>query len=345
MPPRAASPLPGLQTVLAHLLQALQTLFLGPASGLSFESLACALAIAAAVLIVRRRRRGRRVRARVLLRALLPRRLLTSASGKADVGLACFNVFLAGALFAGALVSAHQVAVATQGGLKAVLGAAQPAPLPRWLGSGLMTLGLFLAFELAYWVNHAMSHKIPFLWEFHRVHHTAEQLSPLTNFRVHPVDSLLYLNTSALFTGVVGGALKYALGRAVAQVSIAGDNLFLFLALFLLIHLQHSHVWIAARGVLGRIVLSPAHHQLHHSTNPAHFNKNFGGCLSLWDWLFGTLLIPSRERERLSFGVEAKGERPHSLVGVAVTPFVRAWASLRPAPAAAQVPPGEEAVA
>ena len=42
------------------------------------------------------------------------------------------------------------------------------------------------------------------------------------------------------------------------------------------VRLQHSHMWIAFRGVLGRIIVSPAHHQVHHSANPKHFNKNFG---------------------------------------------------------------------
>ena len=55
------------------------------------------------------------------------------------------------------------------------------------------------------------------------------------------------------------------------------------------VHLQHSHMWIAFRGMLGRIFVSPAHHQVHHSDNPKHFDKNFGSCLALWDWMFGTL--------------------------------------------------------
>jgi sterol desaturase/sphingolipid hydroxylase (fatty acid hydroxylase superfamily) len=54
--------------------------------------------------------------------------------------------------------------------------------------------------------------------------------------------------------------------------------------------------------VLGRIVVSPAHHQVHHSANPKHFNKNFGSCLALWDWMFGTPYMPEKTREPLTFG-------------------------------------------
>ena len=46
------------------------------------------------------------------------------------------------------------------------------------------------------------------LWDFHKVHHTAEVLSPLTNFRMHPVDSVVFGNILAIFLGVTGGVLS-----------------------------------------------------------------------------------------------------------------------------------------
>ena len=65
--------------------------------------------------------------------------------------------------------------------------------------------------------------------------------------------------------------------------------------IYVYVHLQHSQVWIAFTGWLGRLFMSPAHHQIHHSSNPAHFNKNLGSCLALWDWMFGTLHVPSAD--------------------------------------------------
>jgi sterol desaturase/sphingolipid hydroxylase (fatty acid hydroxylase superfamily) len=43
-------------------------------------------------------------------------------------------------------------------------------------------------------------------------------------------------------------------------------------------HLQHSQIWTTFTGVLGRIFVNPAHHQIHHSDNPKHYN---GSCLAL----------------------------------------------------------------
>jgi sterol desaturase/sphingolipid hydroxylase (fatty acid hydroxylase superfamily) len=86
---------------------------------------------------------------------------------------------------------------------------------------------------------------------------------------------------------------------------------------------------LATTGVLGRVILSPAHHQIHHSDNPIHFDKNFGSCLSVWDWLFGTLWMPERKRERLNFGIETRARSHHTAIGGLVTPFVCAWERLR----------------
>jgi sterol desaturase/sphingolipid hydroxylase (fatty acid hydroxylase superfamily) len=303
--------------------QTLGDLFLRPGSSISLASLACAFAIATAYVALKRYRRGRSTSPRLVLRALLPRRFLASASGRADIGFFAFNTFAAGVLFGWAIVSTHAVSVFVHDGLTRLIGDSRPPPTSPWVASLEMTVVLFLAYELGYWVDHYLKHRIPALWEFHRVHHTAEHLSPLTNFRVHPVDSILFLNSLALFIGAAHGAMTWGMGAPAQAVLLSGTNVLTLAFLFLLVHLQHSHIWIATRGVLGRLIQSPAHHQLHHSTNPAHFNTNFGGSLALFDWLFGTLLIPTAVPQRLTFGVEAAGERPHSMEGVVVTPFLR----------------------
>ena len=104
----------------------------------------------------------------------------------------------------------------------------------------IVTVFLFLAYELGYWVDHYLSHRIPVLWEFHKVHHTAEVLSPLTNFRMHPVDSVVFANILAIVLGVTGGVLAYLqLGR---PFEVGGTNLILVVFYFVTVHLQHSHV-------------------------------------------------------------------------------------------------------
>ena len=285
----------------------------------------------------------KQIKLKVLLRAIFPRRLLRSASSKADVGFFLFNSFLATALFGWAILSYHLVSTTANEALASAFGARQPTSLSEIHAAGILTVALFLAYELGYWLDHYLSHKIPILWEFHKVHHSAEVLSPLTNFRVHPVDTLVFYNILALIMGGTGGLVHYWLGTATPHFTIANSNVLTLVFFFLIGHLQHSHFWIAFTGLWGRLFLSPAHHQIHHSTNPIHFDKNLGSCLGVWDWLFGTLYVPGKTREKLSFGVEPKSQHAHTVTGGLITPLYNAFSHikplLQPRRAAAPTPP------
>jgi sterol desaturase/sphingolipid hydroxylase (fatty acid hydroxylase superfamily) len=301
-------------------------LFLSPGSTFSVASLMSALVIAVASLAWMRIRRRRAVKVRTLMRALFPRRLLRSASTRADLAMFLFNTFAAGALIGWTVVSAGQISRAAAELLASALGQGPRITMAAGASRTLATIALFLAYELAYWLDHFLSHKVPALWEFHKVHHTAEVLSPLTVFRVHPVDSLVFANIGAVVLGLTAGVLQYVLGGTASPFALSGANLILVAFIFLTIHLQHSHIWISFTGLWGRILMSPAHHQIHHSADPRHFNRNFGSCLSVWDWVFGTLHQPDRRREALTFGAEVREgtASPHSITGVLITPFAEA---------------------
>ena len=271
------------------------------------------------------RGRGRAVRARTLIRALMPRRILRSRSGRLDIAGFLFSILIAGAALGWALVSAEWWAALTQHGL-ANLPAASPH-LPRLVAAALMTVAMFLAYELAYWINHWLSHRIPWLWAFHKVHHTAESLSLLTNFRVHPVDTIIFYNMVSALAGTTAGILHHVFGPDMAEISVSGTNLFVFLSSIVLNYLQHSHLWMPTTGFWGRLILSPAHHQLHHSTDPAHHNHNLGSTIGLFDWAFGTLLLPTPKRQALRFGVDGLDYDPHCFKGALLVPFADALRS------------------
>jgi sterol desaturase/sphingolipid hydroxylase (fatty acid hydroxylase superfamily) len=295
----------------------------------SFASLFSALCVATLFLGLKHRGRSKPLRLRVLLRALFPHRLRRSRSSRADVGYFVFNVFVVGLLFGWAVVSYQFVNGATHQLLTATFGASGPTRLSGPQAACVMTLVLFVAYELGYWIDHWLSHNVPFLWEFHKVHHTAEVLSPLTNFRVHPVDTIVFNNVLALVMGPAGGLASYLMGESVQPITIADSNVIVLAFFFLIGHLQHTHFWIAFTGIWGRIILSPAHHQIHHSTDPAHFNRNLGSFLAIWDWMFGTLYMPSKARQKLDFGVEPKRSEAHTLSEGLVAPVYRSLAHLK----------------
>jgi sterol desaturase/sphingolipid hydroxylase (fatty acid hydroxylase superfamily) len=307
----------------------LKRLFFSLGSHFSLTSLLAALIVAALFFAWQRYRRGRRIRLRTLARALFPRRIMTHRSNQADIFYLFFNVFMFSILFGWAILSYQFISNGLIAGMVAVFGPMTPSALSPYVTRAVITVMLFLAYELGYWFNHWLSHKVPLLWEFHKVHHSAEVLTPLTNFRVHPVYGWIFANILAFSTAVANGFGHYMFGDAPHQYALADTNIILVLFIHAYVHLQHSHMWISFRGVLGRILVSPAHHQVHHSVDPKHFNKNFGSCLALWDWMFGTLYIPTKEREPLVFGVPDHANA-HTVTGELVEPFVNAAGHFKP---------------
>ncbi len=297
-------------------------------SQFSLTSLGCAFVIALGALALQRRRRGRHIRLRALMRALFPRRIIRSPSTLADVGYFLFNIFVYAGIFGMAAVSYQFLTNAVLGGMVFAFGKPTPSALPELVSRSIMTLLLFLAYEFGYWLDHFLKHRIPVLWELHKVHHTAEVLTPLTSFRMHPFDTWIFGNILAVTAAITNGVAAYMFGDTAYQYALSGTNIILVAFIHVYIHLQHTHLWISFRGWLGRIFISPAHHQVHHSTNPIHFNKNLGSCLAVWDWLFGTLHIPDKQREKLTFGVEPGYADAHTITGEFLSPIGRAFAAL-----------------
>jgi sterol desaturase/sphingolipid hydroxylase (fatty acid hydroxylase superfamily) len=299
----------------------------------SLSSLLCALIVSFLFLMWRRYRRGRRIRLRTILRALFPRHVVRSQSNVADIGYMLFYVFAFAAVLGWAVLSYQFLTNAIIDALVALFGRPDRSGLPEWVSRSAVTLILFLAYEFGYWINHYLSHRIPFLWEFHKVHHAATVLTPITVFRVHPVYMAIFLNILAITAAVATGAANYMFGNTAYQYAISETNIILVIFIHAWGHLQHSQVWISFTGVVGRILLSPAHHQVHHSANPVHFNKNLGSVLAVWDWAFGTLHVPKKEGEKVSFGVEPDRPDAHTIRGELLAPFSLAFrpifASLR----------------
>ncbi|WP_457797574.1 sterol desaturase family protein [Methylocystis sp. S23] len=190
------------------------------------------------------------------------------------------------------VVSSNTVSKAVHSMLAGAFGAIEPFDCGDLAMKLISTVVLFLAYEIGYWVDHYLKHRVSFLWELHKLHHTADVLTPLTNFRNHPLDNIVFGYMLALFIGAASGLLEWLFGRNVEMFSVNGKNIIFICFLWTIGHLQHSQFWIPFSGMWGRVILSPAHHQIHHSCDPKHFNRNLGSVLAVWDWMFGTLEIP-----------------------------------------------------
>ncbi len=186
----------------------------------------------------------------------------------------------------------------------------------------LYGLGVFLVRDFKhYWVHRAFHSR--WLWEFHKVHHSAPVMVPVTASRIHFVEKIVERLASVVCIGLYAGIFWYLCGGEISRYTLFGVTYLVFIFNALAANLRHSHVWLSFGPVVERVLNSPAQHQIHHSDAPRHFNKNFGTNLSIWDWMFGTLYTTTSTPEPIRFGTGARdAERYLTVYSLIVTPFV-----------------------
>lgn len=296
--------------------------------------------LALSVLIVvplyaRHRRRGG---AAGFWRFVTPASIWGHASTRVDIGLVLINRALGPVMTGLELALIAGIALSVAGLLGAEPGTGQGG----WIAAIAATLAIAVARDFATYWAHRLSHRVPVLWAFHKVHHSAEVLTPLTVLRKHPIYDAVAAIIRAAAVGPIVGLVIAGFG-GVDVMTLFGAN-----AVYVAFHalganLRHSHIWIDLPSPLNRVFVSPAMHQIHHSRDEAHYDSNFGEVFAVWDWMFGSL-VTSRTPLDLTFGLtDAAGaqEQPHPTVRAALfEPLREARAALRaPAPTPASDAP------
>ena len=182
------------------------------------------------------------------------------------------------------------------------------------------TIALSVLGDLSVYGVHRLMHEIPFLWRFHSVHHSATTLTPLTQLRLHPVELIINNLRSVLIFGLVTGIFDALSSYAVSKWTFLGVNVFGFVFFAFGANLRHSHVPLRYWSFIEYVFVSPYQHQIHHSSDPAHHNRNYGSKFALWDWIFGTL-VRSKGVEHVRFGLHLASHKHNSFVGALVSPF------------------------
>lgn len=191
----------------------------------------------------------------------------------------------------------------------------------------MLSIIFALLYDFGAFFSHYLMHQSPFLWAFHKVHHSAERLNPFTLFRMHPVDLILTGAIVSILTGLGMGAMIYFWQVEVAYKELLGINFVFFLYYLFGYNLRHSHVWLPYPKWLSYLLLSPAQHQIHHSIERKHWDKNLGLIFAFWDGLFKTLYIPKKDEEKFAYGVSKSEPNPYdSVLSMYIKPFGDAWA-------------------
>lgn len=164
----------------------------------------------------------------------------------------------------------------------------------------LFTLSVFIASDFSRYLLHFAMHKFNFLWRFHKLHHQARVLTPLTFYRIHPIEALLFGLRYSIVVGSISGIFLYFFGSKIGLIEIMGVSILQFFP-NLFANLRHSHIPLSF-GVLEKVFISPKQHQIHHDMR--FLNTNYGGVLSIWDKLFGTITYSKTlKQKRLFFGI------------------------------------------
>jgi sterol desaturase/sphingolipid hydroxylase (fatty acid hydroxylase superfamily) len=247
-------------------------------------------------------------------------------SARADYALYFANALVLPLVFGYLLMSETQVARWIGGTLGDPDGGAVSAGMAVRI---LFTVAFFIAYDFGRFVAHSLLHDVPLLWEFHKVHHSAQVLTPITTFRAHPIDLLVMAWVPALTTGIVAWAFNRFAGTAVSFHTFLGVHALMW-GFNLIGNLRHSPVWLSYGPSAGKWLISPAHHQLHHSYEPRHYGCNRGFELAIWDRIWGTLYVPPNQPEsfRMGLGDETDG-RFHTLARMYLWPFAGAARRLR----------------
>jgi len=210
---------------------------------------------------------------------------------------------------------------------------------PLWSSSSLgglsastiavfFTLTLFVVDDASRYYLHRLMHRWPVLWAFHRVHHTAQTLTPFTVLRTHPIEGLLFGLRSAVVQGTLIAIFVFLFANKVSLITVLGANVFTAIFNGLGANLRHSHVSICYGSRLESWLISPAQHQLHHSVEQHHWDCNYGAFIALWDRMGNTLVKASSEQQ-LIYGVPNVGPQEHTLSHLYWQPFVSVWRSFR----------------
>jgi sterol desaturase/sphingolipid hydroxylase (fatty acid hydroxylase superfamily) len=180
--------------------------------------------------------------------------------------------------------------------------------LRLWVGTRPLWAQAILALvlgDLGVYGIHRLEHTVPWLWRFHAVHHSAEEMDWLVAVRNHPVD-LLLLRLASIGPLVAIHVTPAALGIFVVIVGWQS-------------WLVHANVRLKY-GPLGWVVASPEFHHWHHSADREAFDRNYASLFAAWDVLFGTVHF-ARGRQPSRYGVDERV--PAGYVGRLFYPFRR----------------------
>lgn len=167
---------------------------------------------------------------------------------------------------------------------------------------------LFVLRDFIQWNVHRLLHASPTLWEFHKVHHSVEQMGFAAHLRFHWMETIVYRVCEYLPLALIGFGIDDFFAAYILALAWG--------------HFNHANIRVPL-GPLRYLFNSPQMHIWHHARElPRPRGVNFGLTLSLWDYLFGTAYVP-RDGRDIALGFDDLEAFPRGFFGQVVYPLGR----------------------
>ena len=171
----------------------------------------------------------------------------------------------------------------------------------------------FILLDCAIYWQHVISHRVPFFWRFHKVHHTDRDLDASSAVRFHPVEILLSMLYKCGVVLIIGPA---ALAVLIFEIVLNASAIF-----------NHANLKLplGVDKILRLFIVTPDMHRVHHSVIESETNRNFGFNLSVWDRLFRSYKAqPEGGHDGMTIGLsEHQSEAPSQLFWSLKLPFAK----------------------
>lgn len=165
---------------------------------------------------------------------------------------------------------------------------------------------MFIIADFIQWNVHRMLHRVSWMWEFHKVHHSVEEMGFAAHLRFHWMETIFYKTAQYIPLAMIGFSLQDFFIIHIISVAIG--------------HLNHSNLNITY-GPLKYLLNNPVMHIWHHARKlPNKYGVNYGISLSIWDYLFKTAYIPNEGRDE-KLGFDGDEQFPKTFWQQVIYPF------------------------
>lgn len=181
----------------------------------------------------------------------------------------------------------------------------------------------FFIYEMSYWLQHWLAHKVRLLWCLHSPHHAPRSINMFVGFNHSFLETLLYMPFTLGFIPALLG-VHPAIIAVLTFIDVVWGNI---------LHVSDNVVgrrW----GVLERFMQTPSYHRVHHAQNVRYMDTNYNSITLLGDWLMGTLQ-PLEDSEPVEFGI-TRPVNTSSFLDVHFGEFVLLWRDLKKASSLSQ---------